>query len=95
MDEQNNMESTSPKSPGSMIGSIIVVIILIVGAIYLFSTRGEPRTDNGLPAGEDEAVGELQMQSDSDELEAIEADLEATDFGSLEAGVSDLNQAGQ
>lgn len=54
--------------------------------------------DNGMPDGtmmegdmKDTATEALETQSSSDELEAIEADLEATDLGDLDAELKNID----
>ncbi len=54
---------------GPLVGSIVVIIILVIGAIYFWSSKLAPKEP--VP----EPVPELS-QSDSDE--ALQADIEAT-----------------
>ncbi len=80
---------------GPTIGAVIVIIVLVIGAIYIFWKRNfaEP-TPEPLPAEEtsmveaDRLVDALTNQSVSDEVGALEVDAAATDLGSLD---SELN----
>ncbi|HEU0085654.1 MAG TPA: hypothetical protein VFQ59_01705 [Candidatus Paceibacterota bacterium] len=62
--------NTAPKkSNGALIGSIIIILILIIGGIYLLG-----RTQEGMEVETPNL--ETDTLSESDELESIEADLE-------------------
>ena len=82
MDETNiNKES----SIGPIIGAIIILAVIILGGLYFWSERGD---DSAAPETEDAAVAELGVikeQSSSDETNAIEADLKATQIETLDA----------
>ena len=79
------------KSMGMIFGSIIVVIILLVAAFYLWGNRED--SSEPLPAeipevteilgGEDEQTEALEEQGTSDEIDEIMEDLEATDLEDL------------
>jgi len=79
---------------GSLIGSIIVVVILIIGAIYLYAGRKAPEMPitPEVPATEEmgtTTVPEAPLGT-SDELNDLEADLNLTDFSDLEADLNSL-----
>jgi len=70
--ENNNMPSMPKKPNGALIGTIIIILIIIIGGIYLLSNSTEEATvETETPYLDSESL------SDSDELESIEADLEA------------------
>lgn len=76
MDEPTVVETThtpgkTNASWGAVIGVILVLALLIVGAFYFWGKRVSESTMNT------EAIEALEMQSDSTEAEAIEADLAA------------------
>lgn len=69
---------------GSTIAIIIVVLVLLAGAIYMWrnqraNTSEDVAIENDLPSDEEINSKEaaLNEQSDSDEISAIEADLKA------------------
>ncbi len=84
---------------GSLIGIVIIIIILGLGAYYLFSSRQDNPTVltpedmfsgyGASDASTTEAVLMYQSQSNSDELSDIEQDLNATDMQALEGDISD------
>ena len=89
--EENQFPVQEKKSMGMIFGSIIIVIILLVGAFYLWGNReDDPET---LPAeipevteileGEDKQTEALEEQGTSDEVDEIMEDLEATDLEDL------------
>lgn len=102
MDEQNqedraaeaSQEARTPekKQTGSVIGSIIVIIVIIVGGLYFWGTRTTAPVEEGVTPPEipmADPIGDaLRNTSDSDELNAIEADLDATDINGIDAGVN-------
>lgn len=68
------------------------ILALIVGAVWYYST---PR--NRAPAADfrtaiiDTAASRLRVQGESDEIEAIAADLRATDLRDLDAELNDID----
>lgn len=78
---------------GATIGSVIVIVVLILGGFYLWSQRNadiEALLDAPLPET-DQSVELLQAQSTSDEIESIESDLNATDLNDLDAELADID----
>lgn len=73
------------KSVGALIGSIIVILIILAGGIYMFLER---ERSSPVPADDPEAQA-LRTQGNSDELAEIEADVRATDFGSIDSGMAE------
>ena len=74
---------------GSLIGSIIVVVILIIGAIYLYVGRQAPEAPIAPEVPATEEMGTTTAPEaplgTSDELNDLEADLNLTDFSDLDA----------
>lgn len=64
-------------SMGPVIGAIIIIVILIVGGLYLWGKQLSEGDAEML--GDDELTEEIEEQSDSDEIDDIEADLEANE----------------
>jgi len=92
MEPQTQYDEAAPaqeKSTGGVIGIIIVVIILIVAGVYLFTSRGTSPED--VQKSADETTEMLMEQGASDELPAIEADLNA-DLGDLDAELDQINK---
>ena len=88
MDQANQMpmQETPQKSVGPLVGIIIIVIVLVIGALYFWGTKIN-----------NEAAPETPMAplSESDELNDIGADLSATvinsidqDIGAIEAEIN-------
>nr|QBM02320.1 hypothetical protein [uncultured archaeon] len=80
--------NTTPLPPqgesklGPIIGIIIVVIVLIIGALYFWGEKLNKAND--LPQG-DTMVNNLKSQQNSDEVSSIEADLKATNLDDIDA----------
>jgi len=87
MDENNNQQNSSEKKYGPLLGIVIIVGLLVIGGLYL---AGMEFTDRSNIEESDPQTEQLKTQGSSDELEAIEADLEATDTSSLDAGSAEL-----
>ena len=66
------------KNSGALIGSIIIIIILIIGGIYLWKTS----KGNTLPAGESQSVG----SSNSDTAD-VEANVNSIDVDNIDNGL--------
>jgi hypothetical protein len=89
------------KSIGALIGSIIIVIILIIGGFYLWSTKvtpvvEPPMMENGMPVMDgtaqeqalnqpDPVVSQMAAVGASDETAAIDADLKATNLDGMDS----------
>lgn len=97
MNENNFNTSNTTESQktengvGALIGSVIIILIIIAGAFYLFSTIKEKR--NGIQNTSNPTTEEIQTQNTSDEVTNIEADLEATDIDSLDAELGAIESA--
>lgn len=59
------------KSSGALIGSIIIILILIIGGVYLWKTNLKQNT----------------MPTDSDGTANLEADLNSIELESLDEGI--------
>jgi len=79
--EQNpSLGSEKSSRVGPVIGIVIVVIVLVLGALYFWGQK----LSNGTGDAMTDALNE---QGSSDELDAIEADLGATVIESLDTGI--------
>ena len=79
------------KSWGPIIGSIIIVVIIVAGGIYIWGSRLAPLPSESAntPDAETEA---LKLQSSSDDLNSISRDLNATNLDSLDKGVENVGK---
>ncbi len=69
----------------------IIIIVLAIGAGYFIYNKSSevgiapaPQGENIEMKSSDTVAAALQTQSSSDELDAIDADLQATDFSNIE-----------
>jgi hypothetical protein len=72
---------------------VVIVIILALGILFIAWKTLAPETPAVEPQDEDEVLEELEQTRDSDELDAIEADLEATNFDDIDEGSDDVDRA--
>lgn len=80
--ETQNVERANEGSSGPIIGTIIILVVIILGGLYFWGQRDDTADAT------DTTVESIEMQSESDEVSDIEADLEATDLnvgGELDA----------
>lgn len=93
---QNIPNHENKSSIGSIIGTIIVIAIIILGGLYFWGKRiDEARMNEKLVSGETEQVTEtpnddmeansIKSVSSSDEIDSIEAELKATSYDNLDA----------
>ncbi len=62
------------KSNGALIGSIIIIVILIIGAIYIWQTQMKKEVpENVVP------VNNVATDTNTTDLNNLEADVNATD----------------
>lgn len=93
----NNIGTDQPmpekpkKQYGPLIGVIVIVLLLALGGFYLWGRalmQSDPKTKKS-----DAITEQLRVQSDSDEFDAIEADLEATSFDDIDVGAEEVEAA--
>ena len=80
----------SASSIGPIVGAVIIVILLAAGGIYFFLTEQE-RQRTAEEALREEVTG--PQSGASDEVDAIEADLSATEETSVEGELKSLEQS--
>jgi hypothetical protein len=91
--------ATEPEKPiGPAVGTVIIVLILIIGAFYFWGYKLEntPAVDETVTAEEvlaqpDVSLDALNTQSSSDEIEAIEQDISTTDLEGLDAELENID----
>lgn len=104
MDNTTITPEGEKSSKGALIGTIIIIILLILGGIYMAKNRGGNGTadiniDGGLPtdgtvtdttggAGAGADAGANVPLSDSDAVSDIQADLNATDVQNVDSGLN-------
>ncbi|KKU81695.1 MAG: hypothetical protein UY07_C0011G0015 [Parcubacteria group bacterium GW2011_GWA1_47_8] len=87
--------SEKPKSAGTTIGIIIIVLILAIGAFYLLQQVSSTKEDASATQSEEQAsqaISAFSTQGPSTDMADIEKDLNATDFSSIDASASALAQ---
>ena len=95
MDNTPHTHPSEKNKHGALIGSIIIIIILVIGGIYLFANQKIEAPSESMEETymedsmmmEEEVPGSDVELSDSDELDALEADLEAVGDMELDAGL--------
>lgn len=71
------------KSNGALIGSIIIIIILIIGGIYIWQTKNE----NAL---KQKAEMDSLIQMQANELDALQQDIDTTNVN-VEVDANNIN----
>ncbi|MBL7045167.1 MAG: hypothetical protein ISR98_01025 [Parcubacteria group bacterium] len=88
------------KSVGPIIGIAIIVVIIIFGGLYYWGGKinneelrqaQENTTPEEILNQQDTSVESLQVQSTSDEITDIEADLNLTDLDDLDAELGNID----
>lgn len=98
---QDPMMNTTPptqgeKSVGPAIGIIIIIAVIVIGGLYFWGQRATTKsnetntTETGATVQDDQNIIDLKNQSSSDEIDSIQADLEATDLDQLGSGVDSI-----
>ena len=96
----NETERVGSEKPiGATIGTIIIVLVLIIGAFYFWGSKlekGTPLVDENVTAEEvlakpDASLDTLKTQGASDEIDSIEQDLNATDLQNLNAESANID----
>ncbi len=78
------------ESKGSLIGSVIIVLILIIGAVYLYFNRNTtPITPEPTPS---EEMGTPEPVAPSDDVSTLEMDASSTQTADLDASLDALDK---
>lgn len=85
---QGTQMGTPESSNGPIVGIIIVILVLIIGAFYFFTRISEIQNT---PTPLDGEQAEFAPTSDSNEVSAIESDLEAENFDDIDAELRALD----
>lgn len=85
-------QATANKSSGPVIGIVIIVVVLVLGGLYFWGERivNEQPTPEEIIGAPDQTLENLNMQGTSDEINAIESDLNATNLQNLDSEVRDI-----
>lgn len=78
------------KSSGPIVGIIIIVLVIALGGIYFWKTQIESRQDTPTDESVAADVATLTAQGTSDDVNAIEEDLTATDLDTLDAELNGI-----
>lgn len=86
------------KPVGPAIATIIIVLILIIGAFYFWGSKlekvspaDENMTAESILAQPDASLDALKTQGTSDEISSIEQDINATDLQNLNAETKNID----
>lgn len=91
------IEPPKSKSTGAIVGSIIIIVILIIGGLYLWGKQitkveiQQATTPEQILSEPDQTLGSLKNQSASDKVKDIEADLNTTNLDNLNKELENIN----
>ncbi|OHA98385.1 MAG: hypothetical protein A3E02_01895 [Candidatus Zambryskibacteria bacterium RIFCSPHIGHO2_12_FULL_38_34] len=74
------------KPLGPLVAVIIILSLIIIGGLYFLKERASQKVYP--PTTSDSMTKSLNQQSSSDDLNSIEADLNATDVNNLDQGAA-------
>ena len=84
-------ENSSRKPMGPIIGSIIIVLLIVLGGLYFWGERLNREEMLNQQTAPDAVVDDLKTQGTSDKVSSIEADVSATNLDDLDAGLKDID----
>ncbi len=90
-----NTLNTQPKSAGPVIGAVIIILILVIGALYFWGAalnRQERETSAQVLRAADPILSALETQNSSDDIASIKADITATDLSGIDSDLKAANQ---
>ena len=76
------------KSAGPLISVIVILALIIVGGLYFLKERSSEAPYVPAEPDQDEITASLKQQNDSDDLDSIEADLNATNVDNVDQGAA-------
>ncbi len=90
--------ATKDGTVGPMIGSIIVILIIVLGGLYYFgSIVAHKKNEIDLKRTSEEQSEILKIektakQSNTDDIDSIELDLKSTDIDNIDKSISDIDK---
>ena len=93
--EPNANQTSENRPAGPVIGAVIIILILVVGALYFWGAKLNKeanQTPEDILSAEDQTLNQLQTQSTSTEIGDIETDLNATDLNNLDADLQNIDK---
>ncbi|HEY4495758.1 MAG TPA: hypothetical protein VJC04_00135 [Candidatus Paceibacterota bacterium] len=93
--EPNTNQTSENKPAGPIIGVVIIILILVVGALYFWGAKLNKeanQTPENILSAEDQTLNQLQTQSTSTEVTDINADLNATVLDGLDADLQNIDK---
>ncbi|KKT74896.1 MAG: hypothetical protein UX21_C0048G0004 [Microgenomates group bacterium GW2011_GWC2_45_8] len=93
--EPNANQTSENRPAGPVIGAVIIILILVVGALYFWGAKLNKeanQTPEDILNAEDQTLNQLQTQSTSTEIGDIETDLNATDLNNLDADLQNIDK---
>jgi hypothetical protein len=88
--EQNSTINPIP-SQGPVVGIIVVIIVVIIGAFYFFSRLSAMNVVEPVPVTATSEASSFAPTSTSTDTAAIEEDLDAESFDSIDAEMQGLD----
>lgn len=93
--EPNATQTSENRPAGPVIGAVIIILILVVGALYFWGAklnREANQTPEDILNTEDQTLNQLQTQSTSTEVGDIENDLNATVLDGLDTDLVNIDK---
>lgn len=93
--DPNINQNPENKPAGPVIGAVIIILILIVGALYFWGAKLNKeanQTPEEILNTEDQTLNQLQTQSTTTNIAEINADLNATDLDNLDADLVNIDK---
>lgn len=76
------------KSAGPLIAVIIILVLIVIGSLYFLKERSSKESYTSPQTTGDPISESMRQQGSSDDLNSIEADLNATSFDNLDQGAT-------
>jgi hypothetical protein len=77
------------KSHGALFAVVIILLLIVIGGLYFLGQRMKGEYYNESEAGSDDDISaSLRQQSNSDDIDSIEADLNASSYDNLDQGAA-------
>ncbi|OHA27108.1 MAG: hypothetical protein A3D52_02245 [Candidatus Taylorbacteria bacterium RIFCSPHIGHO2_02_FULL_44_36] len=93
--EPNATQTSENRPAGPVIGAVIIILILVVGALYFWGAKLNKeanQTPEDILNTEDQTLNQLQTQGTTTDIDDINADLNATDLNNLDADLQNIDK---
>jgi uncharacterized protein YxeA len=84
---ESNQQTSQPNGSGALVGSIIIIVILVIGAIYFWQTSLKDRMQKHIPVDSTQNSNTNDTSSISSSAASLDTQLNGVNINGLDSGI--------